>query len=95
MKNKKCTSTCAEDPHWVNVAKSRKIQQWIKEGRCPTCGELGQFVNMNPVCSTHGTYPLLDIEKNQVDAKFDGGDCWKTESSCDSKDCCGKCTEDE
>jgi len=30
--------------------------QWKKEGRCPTCGEKGAFVNFQMTCSKHGTY---------------------------------------
>lgn len=29
---------------------------WKKEGKCPTCGELGRFSNFALVCSVHGVY---------------------------------------
>lgn len=33
-----------------------QVEQWLKEGRCPVCGELGRFVNFKPTCSVHGPY---------------------------------------
>jgi hypothetical protein len=26
------------------------------EGGCPVCGEVGDYINLAPVCSTHGVY---------------------------------------
>lgn len=31
-------------------------QRWRSEGKCPSCGELGEYVHMAPICSKHGVY---------------------------------------
>lgn len=33
-----------------------KIAQWVKDGKCPQCGELGKYIGMAPTCSKHGVY---------------------------------------
>ena len=39
-----------------NVEPSFKELKYKKEGRCPTCGELGVFINLGMTCSKHGSY---------------------------------------
>lgn len=30
--------------------------EWLKEGKCPQCGELGRYHLSTPICSRHGPY---------------------------------------
>jgi len=69
---KKVRSTCEEIDCESCKKLSAKIRQWITEGRCPQCGELGPIISGGPVCSTHGLYKLLTISQTST---FDGGDC--------------------
>lgn len=34
----------------------KTAEKWKLEGRCPKCGELGDFVNLAMTCSNHGVY---------------------------------------
>jgi len=36
---------------WDSLAES-----WLKEGRCPQCGELGHYHLSTPICKKHGPY---------------------------------------
>jgi len=52
-----------------NRAESAKRRAWYREGRCPWCGELGDFVHGAPVCSIHGPYPF--VPEPSPDVGFD------------------------
>ena len=41
-----------------NEGVSELHRAWLREGRCPLCGELGAFVAMGAVCSKHGPYEM-------------------------------------
>lgn len=36
--------------------KQEQAKKWKSEGKCPTCGELGAFINLGMTCSKHGSY---------------------------------------
>lgn len=42
-----------------NRKRTEERRRWFEEGRCPYCGELGDFVGGAPVCSAHGPYPFV------------------------------------
>jgi len=42
-----------------NARRSAEIRQWLREGKCPTCGELGGYQAGGFVCSVHGPYPTV------------------------------------
>ncbi len=39
-----------------NIVPVSKEDRWKDEGRCPYCGEMGEYVNFAPKCSKHGIY---------------------------------------
>jgi len=53
-----------------NAARSAERRRWFREGRCPSCGELGDFVAGAPVCSVHGPYEFVK-EPTPTDPHFD------------------------
>lgn len=32
------------------------VDEWKKEGKCPSCGQLGRYSMSVPICSKHGEY---------------------------------------
>jgi hypothetical protein len=49
-----------ELPDIANTAVSRQRRSWLKEGRCPECGELGALDAFGGArCSIHGVYPMM------------------------------------
>ena len=44
----------------INEEISQQRRNWMLEGRCPTCGELGKLDAFGgATCSVHGVYPLI------------------------------------
>ena len=53
------TQILEADPQ-VNAEVSQLRQTWLKEGRCPECGELGRLDAFGGArCSVHGIYSMM------------------------------------
>ena len=60
MKSNRKTTEVTEYTDQANRVISKEIRQWLKEGRCPQCGELGALDAQGGArCSVHGIYAMV------------------------------------